>query len=300
MTGVAVVGIGSWGRNLVRTFDELAEVVMCCHTGNPESAAWLTETYPAIERTTDYEAVLEAEEIDAIVIATPIPTLADLAERAIRAGKDVFVEKPMAQSADRADRLTTLAIEEDALLFVGYIFAHHPFYERTRSTTGSGAVDHLRLEWTTLGTFGPALVDNLVCHPVSVAVRWLGIPRSVEVTERHHVTGDLDVLGLDLGYEDATCSIRVDRAAPDKGYVARVYTNDGQCHVATDDTYHEFVADEGAFAAETQMATDPLTTECARFLEARAGTTSPVTDGQFGARVATVLDRIKSALDGRG
>ncbi len=292
VTALGIAGIGSWGRNLVRVFDELADVRRCCHTGNPASTAWLETEYPEIERTTDFERLLD-DDTDAVVIATPIDTLADLTERAVAAGKDVYVEKPMAATPAEAHAIADAAAEQDVLVFVGYIFVHHPLFRRLRGNVDRAGIEQVRFEWHTLGTFGPELVNNLACHPLSVAIDWFGPPDTVSRVESFPGDTDPDVLGLELTYEGARCTVRLDRLSPEKSYRLRCYTQEGGCHVATDDSYAVFDRHEERFEEDNEMAVDPLTTECQRFLRARRGETAPITTATFGASVADVLKRVR-------
>jgi UDP-2-acetamido-3-amino-2,3-dideoxy-glucuronate N-acetyltransferase len=297
MTTVAVAGIGAWGQNLVRTFDTLTTVPVCCHSGREANAEWLRAEYPEIELTTDYDAVLGDDHVDAVAIATPIPTLADLAERALDAGKHVYVEKPMAATRSEAERLARLAGEREPILFVGYIFVYHPLFTRARKRAASEEIRRARLEWETEGTFGPDLVNNLVCHPVSVAVAEFGRPERVDVIESRTVTGDTDVVECRLSYPDAgvTCAVRVDRVSPTPGYTLRAVTERDGIYAATDDSFHVFEAERSAYESSREDV-DPLGTECRAFVEAVETGASPVTDGAFGADVHAVLAEIKNQL----
>jgi len=262
MTDIAVVGIGNWGRNLVRAFDGLATVRTASHTGSDENAEWIAEEYPDVELTTDYDAVLADERIDAVAVATPIPALAEVVERALEAGKHVYVEKPMAATREDAERLADLAAERDLTLFVGYVFVHHPTFTWVRDRLVEEGAEYLRFEWETEGSFGPGIVNNLACHPVSVAVATLGTPESVAVTDSRAVTGRTDVLSCRLAYDAA------------------------------------YAFDAGAGAYETALDPDaePLGAECERFLEAVETGDPAATDGRFGVRVHEVLEEIKAGI----
>lgn len=297
MPPLGVVGAGSWGRNLLRTFDELGTVRAVCHAGTPETADWLGEHYPHVTRTTEYDDLLASEEIEAIVIATPIPTLAKLTRRALEAGKHVFVEKPMATDSDEARELAALARELDRVLFVGYIFAHHPHLRQAVDPTED--IAHLRLEWTKCGSFGPDLLYNLACHPISIAVHVLTEIDTVEVVETRSVTDGLDVIGVNLEDGTTSCSIRVDRLSPIKQYICRVFSSDGGCEVANDAAHFTFDTAAETFHEDATQEMDPLTTECHRFLEAVDGDEAPVTDGSFGASVLEVLEEIEHEASAR-
>jgi len=295
---VAVAGVGNWGQNLVRTFDELASVPLCCHTGTEEHAAWLESNYPETDLTTDYEAVLTDDRVDAVAVATPIPTLNRLARRAVEAGKPVYVEKPMAETREGAKDLASLADRRDTVVFVGYIFVHHPLFTRARTYRSPDDVDHVRLDWQTEGSFGSGIVTNLACHPVSVAVSLSGRPESVDVTGTRSVTGDVDVVELELEYPEFTCEVRVDRVSPTKGYHMDVFTDDRDLCVATDDAFYTFDRTDEVFEQGPEMETDPLTTECSAFLERVESGSRPVTDADFAVDVNSVLDEIQAQIRG--
>jgi len=297
MSEVAVVGIGNWGRNLVRAFDELATVRTACHTGASENAAWLDAECPGVELTTDYDAVLTDGRIDAVAVATPIPALAEVVERALKAGKHVYVEKPMAATREEAERLAELAEERGLTLFVGYIFVHHPTFTWVRDHLAEADARYLRFEWQTEGSFGPGIVNNLVCHPVSVAAATLGVPESVAVTDSRAVTGGTDVVACRLSYgEGVDCELRVDRLSPVKGYRMTAFTDAGDAYAATDEQAYAFDHDAGAYEAAFDSDPDPLGTECERFLAAVETGDAPATDGRFGVRVHEILEEITAGL----
>lgn len=296
MINVAVVGIGDWGQNLVRAFDERATVRSACHTGTSANAAWLANEYPDIELTTEYEAVLADDQIDAVAVATPIPILADMAERALEAGKHVYVEKPMTATREDAERIVALAGDRDLTLFVGYIFVHHPTFTWVRDRVTEAGADVLRFEWKTEGTFGPGIVNNLACHPVSVAVAALGPPEDVSVMNHRAVTGGTDIVTCRLSYDDVDCEVRVDRLSPRGGYTMTALDGAGGAYVATDDAAYAFDHDLQAYETALDPDTEPLGTECEAFVAAVESGDRPETDGQFGLRVHDVLSEITTRI----
>lgn len=296
MTDVAVVGIGNWGQNLVRTFDAVASVPICCHTGRAEHAAWLADEYPTVEVTTDYEAVLADDRVDAVAIATPIPTLAELAERALEADKHVYVEKPMAQTRAAADRLVERAETRDRVLFVGYIFVHHPVFARLRELVASDGLRRLRLDWQTEGSFEADIVTDLVCHPVSIAVALAGVPSRVDVISTLAATGGVDVLECRLGYEAVDCevTVTVNRLSPQSRYALTVVTDAGETYVATDDAVYAYDDERGGLETIFEPDVEPLALECRAFRDAVDGERPVATDGAFGVDVLEVLERIEA------
>ena len=122
---VGVVGLNYWGPNLVRNFDDLAELTWLCDL-DEKQLAQIGSRYPVAKTTTSFDDLLADASLDAVVIATPVPTHYELAKRALEAGKHVFVEKPPAMRAAEMDELVTLAEAQDRVLMPGHLLLYHP------------------------------------------------------------------------------------------------------------------------------------------------------------------------------
>jgi predicted dehydrogenase len=125
MTRVGVAGLGYWGPNLARNFDELADLRWLCDA-SPEQLARFEQRYPNARATSRFEDLLADPELDAVVIATPVPTHYPLARHALEAGKHAFVEKPPAMRAGEMEELVALAAERDLVLMPGHLLLYHP------------------------------------------------------------------------------------------------------------------------------------------------------------------------------
>lgn len=129
--GIAVVGAGGWGKNHVRNYAAIpdADLRYICdrHEGIRESMAAL---YPTVDVVSDLRVILEDSAVAAIVVATHAPSHFEVAEAALRAGRDVFVEKPLCSSGDQAATLCRLAEESGRILMVGHLLLYHPAVER--------------------------------------------------------------------------------------------------------------------------------------------------------------------------
>ena len=123
--GIAVVGYGYWGPNLVRNFGELEDVrvVLCCDQ-DPSRLRRLRTRYPGIATTTDFAEVLRHPEVDAVALATPIGTHYALARRALEHGKHVLVEKPLAARWPSAEHLVEMAAQRGLTLMVDHTFIY--------------------------------------------------------------------------------------------------------------------------------------------------------------------------------
>jgi predicted dehydrogenase len=122
---VGVVGLNYWGPNLVRNFDDLAQLTWLCDL-DEELLTRLGARYPAARTTLLYQDLLDDAELDAVVIATPVPTHYELAKQALEAGKHVFVEKPPAMRAVEIDELAELAAAQHLALMPGHLLLYHP------------------------------------------------------------------------------------------------------------------------------------------------------------------------------
>ena len=125
MLKVGVIGYGYWGPNLVRNFVEVEEssVSCLCDTRN-DRLALAGSRYPSIVLTRDVEEVLTSPEVDAVALATPVSTHFDLALRALKSGKHVLVEKPLAETSEKCERLIAEAEKRRLLLMVDHTFFH--------------------------------------------------------------------------------------------------------------------------------------------------------------------------------
>jgi predicted dehydrogenase len=125
--GVAVIGLGYWGPNLLRVLSEIpqAHVRWICDLDR-ERLQRSRRRYPAVRTTTMVERVLTDPDVAAVIIATPVHTHYALAAQALRAGKHVFVEKPLAPSSELADDLAQMASERGRVLMCGHTFVYSP------------------------------------------------------------------------------------------------------------------------------------------------------------------------------
>ena len=137
MTRVGVVGLNYWGPNLVRNFDDLAELAWLCDHDEKQLGT-IAARYPHARATVDFDEVLADDSVDAVVIATPVPTHYALAKQALEAGKHVFVEKPPAMRAVEMDELVEVAAARDRVLMPGHLLLYHPGVIKVKELIASG------------------------------------------------------------------------------------------------------------------------------------------------------------------
>jgi predicted dehydrogenase len=137
LTALGVVGLNHWGPNLVRNFDQLANVTWLCDL-DPARLDSQAGRYPGATPTTSFAEMLADGSLDAVVIATPVPTHHPLAKQALEAGKHVFVEKPPAMRAAEMDELVALAADRDLVLMPGHLLLYHPGVQKLKELIDAG------------------------------------------------------------------------------------------------------------------------------------------------------------------
>jgi predicted dehydrogenase len=131
VTRIAQAGLGVWGTNLARNFDELAELVWLCDADEQKRAVF-AQRYPSARVTGEFDDLLADDSVEAIVIATPVPTHHELAKRALEADKHVFVEKPPAMRGSEMEELCELAEARDRVLMPGHLLLYHPGVQKLK------------------------------------------------------------------------------------------------------------------------------------------------------------------------
>ena len=137
MIRIGHAGLGYWGPNLARNFASLADLRWLCDL-SPDLLESAARAHPQARTTADFEELLADQDVDAVVIATPVVTHYELAKQALSAGKHVFVEKPQAQSSAEAEELAALAQEQGLVLMPGYLLLYHPALQRLKEVIDGG------------------------------------------------------------------------------------------------------------------------------------------------------------------
>lgn len=137
MTRVAHAGVGGWGKNVVRVVGELADLAWVCETDADRRAEY-AQRYPSARVTPSFEEMLADETVDAVVIATPVPTHYALAKQALEAGRHVFVEKPPAMRVAEMEELVQLARAAGKVLMPGHLLLYHPGLRKVKELVDTG------------------------------------------------------------------------------------------------------------------------------------------------------------------
>jgi predicted dehydrogenase len=134
---IGLAGLGYWGPNLARNFDELAELAWLCDLDDATRETFAGR-YPDVRVTADFDEMLDDPGLDAVAIATPVPTHFELARRALLADKHVLVEKPPAMLGVEMDDLVRMADERDLVLMPGHLLLYHPGVRKLKELIDAG------------------------------------------------------------------------------------------------------------------------------------------------------------------
>jgi len=315
---VALVGAGYWGKNLARVLGELGRLRVICDT-NEAVAGPIAEKNGA-SLVDELGAVLEDEAIDALVVATPAITHFEIASNALVAGKDVYVEKPLALDDRDARRLCMLAAENDRILMVGHLLQYHAGFLGLKQLVDTGRLGRLQYIYSHRLNFGKIRTEENILwsfapHDISMI---LGLaktmPSRVDATGHSYLHGqNPDITTTHLEFASGLkAHVFVSWLHPYKEQKLVVVGDGGMA--VFDDTRphqeklvlypHSVMWKDGqplpnkANAEPIELEDrEPLRTEVEHFLDCVATRQTPRTDGEEGARVLSVLNAAQQAVD---
>jgi predicted dehydrogenase len=324
---IGVVGLNYWGPNLVRNFARLpgSRLAWCCDL-DEDLLDRQRQAFPDARFTTRYEDLLKDPDLDAVVVATPVPTHAPLAKLALEAGKDVFVEKPLAVSAADANELAALADARDRVLMVDHLLVYHPGVQKVKALIDEGALGEVFYLYGNRQNLGIVRPDenalwSLGPHDISVML-WLVGERPVEVAASGEsylqpgvedvvfgrirfpsgVLGHLHLSWLDPHKMRKMTVIGSDRMVVfDDMETERKVTVYDKGPVPRTQEYGEYIqVRSGDIHIPKIPGTEPLRLVCEEFVSAVAERRPPQADGWAGAAVVGVLEAMSESLRSGG
>jgi predicted dehydrogenase len=317
MVGIAVVGAGNWGKNLVRTFAGLpgADLRWICDL-DPGVRDGLGRLYPQARVTAELADALADPAVQAVVVAVDAPRHVAVAGRAIEAGRHVLVEKPLALSATDAAALVELAEQHGVKLMTGHLLEYHPAVTAIKEMLARGELGephHLYSQRLNLGVVrqNENAWWSLAPHDISVACYLFeSEPIAVSVTGQACLQpGIEDVVFAGLRFADGrTAHIHVSWLDPHKTRTVTLVAS--RKMVVFDDMAAEKIRvhdkrvdvrrGDGGRAAIAVHAGDvlvppvdgaePLRLECQHFIDCIVEDRQPRSDGQDGLRVVRILE----------
>jgi predicted dehydrogenase len=212
---LGLAGLGYWGPNLVRNARELEDVdiVLLCDV-DERALGRQARRHRDLALTRDFDDLL-GDDIDAVVLATPIATHFELAQRALGAGKHVLVEKPLAATVDEAEALRDLAAERGLVVMPGHTFLYSPAVLAIKRMLEDGELGGVYFATSSRVNLGihqrdNSVVRDLAPHDFSILTYWMGQAEFVRAIGRDAIVDDVvDVAFIDVGYADG-CLARLD------------------------------------------------------------------------------------------
>lgn len=320
---VALIGFGMWGKNLARNFNTLRALKLIGDT-SPSLLAEARKTYPQIDVSGSVDEILSRKDIQGIVIATPPATHKELALRALAAGKDIFVEKPLALSVADGFEIVQCVDRLQKILLVGHVLEYHPAVLKLQSLIKEGALGKLRYFYSHRLNFGRIRTEenslwSFAPHDIAVMLRLLGMaPERVSCLGGNYLNPDLaDTTMTNLEFKNGVQGhIFVSWLHPFK--VHRMVLIGEKQMAVFDDTQpwpkkltlfpHRVDWVNGQIpvarqAEGTGVALDenePLATECVQFLDCIQTRRQPLTDGKRAVQVLQILEAAQHSISKHG
>ena len=320
---VGVVGLGYWGPNLARNFAAIpgCQLAWLCDASQ-EVREKLSRAFPSAKATADLDDLLADPELDAVVLATPVPTHAALAVKVAEAGKHCFVEKPLATTAADAEMAVDAAEKAGKILMVGHLLEYHPAVDRLKKLLEEDELGELYYVYGNRLNLGKLRADenalwSLGAHDVSVVLHLIGEePEECIAHGQSYVReGIQDVVFCYLRFPSGTIAhLHLSWLDPHK---ERRVTLVGSKRMATFDdmlvegklavydkgfdedsrSWGEYIARSGDVFWPHIPNSEPLRIECEHFVNCIRTGETPRSDGRSGLRVVRVLEQLQRSLD---
>jgi UDP-2-acetamido-3-amino-2,3-dideoxy-glucuronate N-acetyltransferase len=318
--GIAVVGMGYWGKNLVRNFHQLGVLSLVCDS-DPAIRDLVAKDYAGAQYRASFAEVLADPAVKGVALATPAVKHYEMAKAALEAGKDVFVEKPLAVEVKQGEELVKLAAARGRILMVGHILQYHPAVLKLRAMVRSGALGKIQYLYSNRLNIGKIRSEENILwsfapHDISVMLALLEEkPERVSSTGGAYLsTNVFDVTVSNFSFPSGVqAHIFVSWLHPVKEQ--RLVVVGSEKMAVFDDTatdklvlYPHRVEWKNriptAVKANAEVVAldsgEPLKAECQAFVDSISSRKPPVTDGAEGLRVLQVLDACQRSLMQKG
>jgi predicted dehydrogenase len=324
---VGVVGMNYWGPNLARNLARIdgCHLAWCCDR-DPAALDRHRASYPATRFTERYEDLLEDDGLDAVVIATPVPTHAPLARLALEADKDAFVEKPLAVTAADAREIAELADARGRLVMVDHLLIFHPAVQTVKRLIDEGALGRVYYLYGNRQNLGVVRPDenalwSLGPHDISVMLSLVGErPDEVAASGESYLQPGVEdvvfgrirfpsgVLGhLHLSWLDPHKMRKMTVIGSEKMVVfddmetERKVTVYDKGPIPRTQDYGEYIqVRSGDIHIPRVPGAEPLRLVCEEFVEAVRDRRAPAADAWAGAEVVEVLEAMSESLRASG
>ncbi len=330
MIHLGIIGYGYWGPNLLRNFAELPDVTVTAVADlRPSQLDAVARRYPSIKTTTHFEDIICDPAIEAVAVATPVSTHFEFGMAALKAGKHLWLEKPMTATSRQAEKLVDEAEKRSLTLFVDHTFVYTGAVRKMGEIVKSddlGKVLYYDSTRVNLGLFqrDVNVIADLAVHDFSILDYLLEEhPTAVSASGINHFPGTPENLAfITLFYDSGTIAhVNVSWLAPVK--VRQVLVGGSKKMIAYDDlepsekikVYDKGVSftDDprqihemrvgyrtGDMWAPKLDASEALRLAAENFVSSIAKGEAPITDGRLGFRIVELIEAASSSMGGRG
>ena len=301
---IAVIGCGVWGKNLVRNFYNLEVLDTVCDM-RQENIDAIKDNYQGVKFINNIDEVISSKDITGVVVATPSHTHYDVVKKALLSGKDVYVEKPIATTADQAKELKDLSEELGRVLMVGHLLLYHPAVARLRELVAEGVLGDIvyaQSDRLNINYFknDKSVMWDLAPHDISMISYIIGKkPVSVKSAVGFSTSGNdiMDIVHLDLNFEDDVYGhISTSWIHPQKRVMLLIRGT--KASAMLDDTVceHKILIFENNSNKKEDILTpeymeiEPLKLEWQHFINCIINRTKPRSDGTNGYEVIKIIE----------
>ncbi len=307
---IAVIGTGSWGKNLVRNFYELGVLKIVCDL-EEDNLTKARERYPNLLTTSSLKDVIDDKEIDGIVIATPAHTHYEIAKQSLEAGHNVYVEKPLAQNVTEAKELHAIAENKNLTLMVGHLLLYHPAVNKLKQIIASGDLGTVRYvnsdrrNFTANHRKHSNVMWDLAPHDFSMMCYILNTePEKIVNVRTWASSGDsIDVAHIDILFPN-NIGGHIHNSWLDPQKQALLTVNGSRKTAVLNDTFKENKLEiysrqeDGSLTVEKPVYSndEPLRLECRHFLDCIEHKRKPTSDSVNGYQVVKYVETCQNFI----
>ena len=310
---IAVIGCGTWGKNLVRNFYNLGALYTGCDI-DTEILETISKEYPEVNFTNNIDNVLSSRDVDGVVIATPSHTHYNLVKKALDAGKHVYVEKPIATISAEATELNDIADEKGAVLMVGHLLLYHPAVNRLKMLIKEGQLGEIRYVQSDRLNINfyrndRSVMWDLAPHDLSMInyvleFQPLNINSAVGYSSNND--GIMDIIHIDINFpNNILAHISNSWIHPQKRVILIVRGTKATALLDDNESinklhiYDNFSTDKKEIICPEYLEIEPLKLECQHFINCINNRMKARSDGTNGLEVVMMLEEAEKIMLGK-
>lgn len=287
---VGLIGVGNWGKKLLKEIRKQAEIVKIAHKGSLETVEYLKTNYPQIIQASEVEDLLNDPSIEAIFVATPIDTLFDIGSKVLESKKHLFIEKPGGSNIEDLEKLKEKSNQSNLILCVGYEFTHHPALEKIKEVIGNSKIKSINMEWCKWGSFSESSIKNLLPHEVSILLSLTENNLEIETINKIDIVSNSDIINTKLTSGTIQINSLINRVSPNK-YKNITISSDEKDIVWNNDDLFEINKEKNELVKIEIENTTSVSNEIKDFLESIKNKKKPKSDIELAIKIFKVIKK---------